>query len=149
MDKLIKCDRCSSNACYENSLNIAIKTYQCFGCGFVSNSLMKIGSGLLAKQMETLPNLYKELMGEDEKGKVWMPSYINKEGVGMVFMTGTRADDAVWAAVKALPVTEENKEEHKLKDGTYPKFYMDMKNMKKFEEKDYIEALDYLGLFQK
>jgi len=149
MDNLVTCSRCGSNACYENKINMVAKTYQCFGCGYITNSFMKKGSKLLAEQMETLPNLYKELMGEDEKGFVWMPSYINKEGVGMVFMTGTRADDAVWAAVKALPITEENKEEHKLKDGSYPKFYMDMKNIKKFKEKDYIEALDFLGLFQK
>lgn len=149
MDNLIICNRCSSNACYENNVSIVIKTYQCFGCGYVTNTLMKTGSQFLKQQMETLPDLYKELMGEDEKGFIWMPSYLNKEGIGMVFMNGGRAVDAYWAAVRALPVTEENKEEHVLKDGTYPKFYMDMKNMKKFEEKDYMEALDYINLFQK
>jgi hypothetical protein len=148
-DKLTVCNRCGSNACYENKVNAVIKTYQCFGCGYVSNSIMKRGSEFLVKQMEVLPDLYKELMGEDEKGLIWMPSYINKKDMGMVFMNGARASEAKWAAVKAVKVTEENKEEHKLKDGTYPEYFMDMKNLKSFEEKDYMEALDYVGFFQK
>jgi hypothetical protein len=148
-DKLVTCTRCGSNACYENRVNAIIKTYQCFGCGFVSNTLMKKGSEFLVKQMETLPDLYKELMGEDKKGLIWMPSYINKPEMGMVFMNGTRASDAKWAAVKAVKVTDENMADHQLKDGTYPKYFMDMKNMQSFEEKDYMEALDFVGFFQK
>jgi hypothetical protein len=68
--------------------------------------------------------------------------------MGMVFMNGTRASEAKWAAVKAVKVNDENKEEHKLKDGSYPEYFMDMKNMKSFEEKDYMEALDFVGFFK-
>lgn len=148
-DKLTICTRCGSNACYENKINPAVKTYQCFGCGYISNSLMRKGSKLLAEQMTILPDLYKELMGEDEKGLIWMPSYVNKPSMGMIFMNGARASEAKWAAVKAIKLTEENKEGHALKDGTYPEYFMDMKNMKLFEEKDYMEALDFVNFFAK
>ena len=68
MDKMIMCDRCGSDACYVQEVNEEIKNYQCYGCGFVTNSLLKQGSQFLEEQMELLPNLHKELMGEDDEG---------------------------------------------------------------------------------
>ena len=38
------------------------------------------------KQMELLPNLYKELMGEDDGGKIWMPSTVNMPTVKEWFL---------------------------------------------------------------
>jgi hypothetical protein len=38
---------------------------------------MKRDSEFLQQQMEVLPELYKELMGEDENGIIWMPSVVN------------------------------------------------------------------------
>ena len=70
MDNLIKCDRCNSDACYVQEVNETLKNYMCYGCGFITNTLMEDGSKFLKDQMELLPNLYKELMGEDNHGKV-------------------------------------------------------------------------------
>ena len=42
------------------------------------------------EQLELLPNLYKELMGEDYEGKIWMPSMVNLPKQGMVFANGKR-----------------------------------------------------------
>ena len=69
-DQLIECKRCSSDACFVNEVNENIKTYQCFGCGFQSNSIMKKDEQFFEEQIERLPNLHKELMGEDENGKI-------------------------------------------------------------------------------
>jgi transcription elongation factor Elf1 len=63
MDKLIECSRCGSDACYVTEVNNKIKNYSCFGCGFITNTLMTRDSEFLTEQMTTLPDLYKELMG--------------------------------------------------------------------------------------
>jgi hypothetical protein len=83
-DKLTICDRCGSDACYVQEVTNEIKNYMCYGCGFVTNSVMKQNSEFLTEQMETPPRtLYKELMGEDEDtGLVWMPNTINIQDKG-------------------------------------------------------------------
>ena len=149
MDNLVKCDRCGSDACYVQEVNNEIKNYQCYGCGFITNSLLKKDSRFFEEQMELLPNLYKELMGEAEDGKIWMPSTVNQPEKGMIFANGKSSDNWKWAAVLAVPVTEEEKEKYPIpnKEGEYYKWRMDMSTMKEFDEKDYIEALDYIGIF--
>ena len=103
-DNLTICDRCGSDACYVQEVNNEIKNYMCYGCGFITNSLMKKDEPFFEEQMETLPELYKELMGEDENtGLIWMPNTINIPNKGMVFADGTRASNWRWAAVKAIP----------------------------------------------
>ena len=100
MDNLTICARCGSDACYVQEVNHEIKNYQCMGCGFVTNSLMKKDSQFLEEQMELLPNLYKELLGEDDNSLIWMPATINLPSQGMVFANGTSAENWNWAAVK-------------------------------------------------
>ena len=149
MDDLKVCDRCGSDACYVQEVNEEITNYQCYGCGFISNTLLKKGSRFFEEQLELLPNLYKELMGEDESGKIWMPSTVNQPEKGMIFANGKSIDNWKWAAVLAVPVKEEEKEKYPIpnKEGEYYEWRMDMDTMKEFDEKDYIEALDYIGIF--
>jgi len=149
MDNLSTCNRCGGDACYIQEVNQDIKNYQCMGCGFITNSLMKQGSQFFEEQMELLPNLYKELMGEDEEGLVWMPATINLPSQGMVFANGSNAENWKWAAVQSVPVKEEEKEKYPI-PGKPEEFYeqkMDMDTLKEFDEKDFIEALDYIGIF--
>jgi len=149
MDNLIICDRCGSDACYVQEVNQDIKNYQCYGCGFITNSLLKKDSRFLEEQMELLPNLYKELMGEDESGKIWMPNTVNMPTKGMVFANGKNSLKWNWAAVKAVKVDEKDKEKYPIpgKENEYYEWRMDMETLKEFEEEDYIEALDYIGIF--
>lgn len=151
VDNLIECKRCGSDCCYVQEVNENIKNYQCYGCGFCTNSLMKQGTEFFEEQIELLPNLYKELMGEDEDGLVWMPTTINLPSQGMVFAHGTRYDGWKWAATKAVPVKEEEKEKFPIphKPGEFYEWRMDMDTIKEFDERDFIEALDYIGVFEK
>jgi hypothetical protein len=151
MDNLIICERCGSDGCYVQEVNQDIKNYQCYGCGFMTNSIMKKDSQFLEEQMELLPNLYKELMGEDESGKVWMPSTINLPEKGMVFANGSNADNWKWAAVKSIPVLEDEKEKYPIpgKKGEFYKKRVDMDTLKEFDERQFIEALDYIEVFDK
>lgn len=134
-DELTICKRCGSDACYKQEVSEEITNYQCMGCGFQTNSLLTKGSKFYNEQVEVLPELYKDILFQDEDGLIWMPSSTNIPDKGLVFVTGTSADDWAWAGVK---LTE--------KKG---KLAMDMKTMKKYPEKDYMEALDYIGVFNK
>ena len=148
MDNLIICTHCGSDACYVEEVNADIKTYFCYGCGFQTNSLMKEGEGFYEAQLETLPELYKDLMSKDEEGKIWMPSAVNLPQQGMVFANGSNALNWMWSAVKAVPVTEEEKTKYPIpgKKGEYYEWRMDMTTMQHFSENDFIEALTYIGV---
>jgi len=150
-DNLTKCDRCEGDACYIQEVNENIKNYMCYGCGFQTNSLMKKDSQFFKEQIEILPDLYKELMGEDEEGKIWMPTAINLPTKGMVFANGTRADNWKWSAVKAIPVKEEEKEKYPIpgKKGEFYEWRMDMSTITHYDEKDFVDALDFIGIFDK
>ena len=148
-DNLTICPRCGSDACYVQEVNHEIKNYMCYGCGFITNSLMKKGEEFFETQMETLPELYKELMGEDEDtGLIWMPNTINLPNKGMVFADGKNGSNWAWAAVKAIPMPKEEQEKFKEKGKNF-KFKMDMENIKHYPEGDFMEALEYIGVFQK
>ncbi len=135
-DKLITCARCGSNACYEQDMGADYIINLCYGCGFTTNTLMQSESKFLEEQIEVLPELYKDLIYVDNKGLNWMPSATNNPEKGMVYASGNNSKEWKWAAVKAIP-SEENA------------YRMDMGNLKHFSERDYMEALDYIGLFKK
>ena len=150
-DKLEKCPRCGSDACYSQKINKEITNFMCYGCGFQSNSLMKKEGEFLEEQIENLPELYKDLIYEDEKGQSWLPSTINLLEQGMVFANGSNAENWKWSAVKAIEVKEEEKEKYPIpnKKNKYYKHRMDMTTMKMFDERDFMEALTYIGVLPK
>ena len=143
-DNLTICARCGSDACYETDLGADYKISMCYGCGFTTNTLMHDDSKFLEEQLEVLPEIYKDLVSKDEKGYHWMPSTINNPEQGMIFIDGTSIQDWKWAACPAIELTEEEKPKFP-KEATHK---MDMKNVKHFDERDFIEALDYIGVFQ-
>lgn len=145
-DNLTICSHCESDACYVTENSPEIKTYSCFGCGFTTNTLMKEGEEFYTRQIETLPELYRDMMFKDKEDKYWFPTTINIPQQGMVFYNGTNKENAKWAAVKAIPILEEEKEKYKNKKGEYYSHRMDMTTMKVFEMKDFIEALSYIGV---
>ena len=147
MDNLIICARCGSDACYVDEVNQDIKTYFCYGCGFQTNSLMKDGDVFYERQLEILPELYKDLLNKDDDGHIWMPSTVNIPTQGMIFANGPSLSDWGWAAVKAVPVLEEEKEKYPIlgKEGQYYEWRMDMTTLQMFPERDFMEALSYIG----
>ena len=149
-DKLITCARCGSDACYVQEVTADINLKQCMGCGFQSNSLMIEDTEFYDLQMESLPELYKDLMWRDEKTReIWIPQTVNLPQKGMVFANGPSKDNWRWSAVKAVPVTEEEKIKYPIpgKKDQYYEFRMDMSTRTDYLEKDYMEALDFIGIF--
>jgi hypothetical protein len=148
MDNLIICKHCGSDACYVEEVNQELSTYFCYGCGFQTNSLMKEDSEFYKEQISILPELYKDLLKKDEDGIIWMPSTVNLPQQGMIFANGPSKTDWGWAAVKAIPVTEEEKLKYPIpgKKNEFYEWRMDMTTLKMFTKRDYIEALSYIGI---
>lgn len=148
-DQLTICPRCGSDACYEQELGTEYTIHQCYGCGFTTNTLMTSDSEFLEEQLEVLPELYKDLIFQDKKGYHWMPSAINNPKQGMVFADGKNIKEWKWSAIKALPISEKEKTNFPIpgKEEEYYEYKMDMKSLKKFSERDFMDALDYIGAF--
>ena len=149
MDKIIICPKSGGDLCYETQVTPEITNWMSLSCGYWTNSLMKEGKEFYNEQMSTLPELYKDLAWKDELTElVWLPQTINEPQKGMVFANGTNAKEWKWAAVQAVPVTEEEK--HKFPIPKQPgKFYewrMDMNTLQHFDEREFIDALEYIGL---
>jgi hypothetical protein len=146
-EKIIDCPKSGGNLCYEVQMNPEISSYMSLSCGFWSNSLMKEESDFYREQLETLPELYKELSWTDpQTGLIWLPNTINQPQLGMVFAYGPNAQSWGWAAVKAVEIPVEEQKEI---NGVKQTHKMDMANMEIFHERDYIEALEYVGIFPK
>lgn len=146
MDNLTTCKRCGGDACYTKKVTPELSTYWCYGCGFISNDLMKEGEEYFSQQTATLPDLYLDLLYKDDENKYWMPSTVNLPEQGMVFAQGTSPLEWKWTAVKAVERTEEDRKKNPKNTFSWK---MDMTNQKHFEEKDYMEALDHIGIFKK
>jgi hypothetical protein len=121
------CPRCGSNACSEVS-NEKLTVWNCFGCGFTSNSTMVDFNIELTEAV--IPELYKALKFRDEKGYSWYPTAVTLDDKSMVFAEGKSIEDWKWSAVQA-------------KEGK-----PDMTTKKEFIERDFMEALDYIGYFK-
>jgi uncharacterized Zn finger protein len=127
-ESLIDCPRCGGNACHEVS-NDRLTVWSCFGCGFTSNSTLT--KEKLEEVESVVPQLYKDLRFQDKKGLYWYPSTVILEDKSMVFADGRNKNEWTWAAVQS-------------KEGK-----ADMETIKYFEEKEFIEALDYIDFFIK
>lgn len=143
-DLITICPKCNCDGCYLTSINETKFNYFCWGCGYQTNDLMKVGEFDFEAYEETLPELYKDKKYIDEEGRVWYPVGLNIEGKGTVFMNGKTAEEAQWSAIKAIELTEEEKEQPKYKNLTHKS---DAKSLKYFAD-DFIEACDYIGLFE-
>jgi hypothetical protein len=127
-ESFIVCPRCEGNACHEIS-NDKLTVWSCFGCGFTSNSTLT--EDKLEEVESVIPQLYKDIKFKDDKGYYWYPNSVILEDKSLVFADGKTSEEWKWAGVQS-------------KDGK-----ADMTTVKYFEEKEFIEALDYIGFFEK
>ena len=133
-DSIINCPKSGGDLCYKVEISKDITNYYSMSCGFWTNSLMKKGSQFFNEQWELLPELYKDLAWEDPFTElIWLPNTINIKESGMVFAEGTNKDNWRWSSVKAV----------KNEDGEYK---TDMSTAKRFEERDFMDALSHIGL---
>ena len=127
-ESFILCPRCEGNACHEIS-NDKLTVWSCFGCGFTSNSTLT--EDKLEEVESVIPQLYKDLRFKDDKGLYWYPNSVMLEDKSLIFADGKSSEEWKWAGVQS-------------KDGK-----ADMTTVKYFEEKEFMEALDYIDFFTK
>jgi hypothetical protein len=127
-ESFIVCPKCEGNACHEVS-NDKLTVWSCFGCGFTSNSTLT--EDKLEEVESVIPQLYKDIKFKDDKGYYWYPNSVMLEDKSLVFADGKTSEEWKWAGVQS-------------KDGK-----ADMTTVKYFEEKEFMEALDYIGFFEK
>lgn len=142
-DEIINCPKSGGDLCYKIEVTPEITNYYSISCGFWTNSLMTPDQPFYTEQWEVLPELYKDLAWTDvETGLTWLPNMINIPESGMVYADGNGDGDWAWAAVKAAKLDKpvENK------DGTLTEYKPDMQTLKHFKERDYMDALSYIGL---
>ena len=148
-EEIINCPKSGGDLCYKVQVAPEIYNYMSLSCGFWTNSFMTEDHEFYMQQMETLPELYKDLAWTDpQTGLIWLPNTINNPEQGMIFANGSGVSNWKWAAVKAVKIPKKDQKNHPIpgKPGEFMKFKMDMKNMHLFEERDYIEALSYIGV---
>jgi len=149
MDNLTKCPCCGSDACSISPLAPAIDAHLCWTCGFNTHTGMVDGSEFEKTTYESTAEIIKDLK-QVHDGLAWYPKVINLQEKGMVFPEwNKRLQDWYWAAVNAVPVTEEEKEKYPdpANPGEFYKFRMDMKNIKRFDKLEFMDAVELIGLF--
>jgi len=148
-DSLSICSKCGGDACYVTPMNAENNNYFCFGCGFQTNDFMIMGQFDFETYEETLPELYKDIKVSDGDKRVWYPITINIEDKGTVFSKGTTLLDWQWAGVKVKEVSKEEQDKFKIPgtDKSY-KYKTDMKTMKEFGQRSFMDALEYIGFFK-
>jgi len=145
-DQLVECKRCKGNACYEQNIEKNLQTWLCMGCGFTTSTVMNKGGQAHNNLLETSPELYKDLLFEDDTEKIWAPATITLPNKGMVFLDGTNEEEWQWAAVKTIPITEEDRKLKQFpKDQTHK---MDMQNIKHFGQRDFMTALEHIDFYK-
>ena len=153
-DKLVVCRCCGSDVCYESEFTTQeglLKTWLCMTCGFTTNTTMTEDSEGLKQTLELTAEMIKDLR-QDHDGLAWFPTAITMPDKGMVFPEPIKnTDDWGWTVVKAIPVLEEEKEKYPIPDqlGEYYKTRMDMKNLKRFDKLEFMDAAEELGMFDR
>ena len=146
---LIKCPCCGSDACSKTA-NGDNEVYLCWTCGMTTTSELIDGSEFETNNYQDTAELIKDLK-QVHDGLAWYPKVINLPENGMVFPEwNKRVKDWYWTAVKAIPVTEEEKDQYPDPNnpGEYYKFRMDIKNMKRYDKMCFMDAAEEIGMFE-
>tara|TARA_R110000744_G_scaffold24516_2_gene61383 strand:- start:425 stop:952 length:528 start_codon:yes stop_codon:yes gene_type:complete len=158
-DKLIDCKCCGSNACYESEFTTQegpINTWLCMTCGFTSNTTMTKDSESLKQTLELTADLIKDLK-QDHDGLAWFPTAITMPNKGMIFPEPIKGSSTLkgktdwsWTVVKAILIPEEEQEKYPdpKNPGTFYKYKMDMKNLKRYGKLEFMDAAEELGMFE-
>jgi hypothetical protein len=91
----------------------------------------------------SLPELYQDLLFIDNDNRVWAPSTLTLPEKGMVFLDGTDSNNWEWVAALAVEIKPDEKERFP-QDQTHK---IDFGSKKSFDEKDFMDALEYIGFF--
>ena len=148
-EDFVTCRRCNSDACYEVNHGNSVH-WQCMDCGFYTNTFMLSDSDVVEQIAATSPELYKDLMVQDQDGLVWCPKVIDNEQ-GTIFIDGTSVDKWSWAYIPkvAIPKEEQYRYPVKGKPGEFHQTRADINLKKTYGQHDFILALQDSGMLLK
>ena len=143
-DKLVKCEHCGSEMCYAIQINETAWAYNCTGCGFTANDLLKEGQYDVEKYEEVLPELYKDIKYIDTEDRVWYPMVIQQEE-GIIFVDGNSKDNWGWGAILNRSLTEDEKQIYIKENKSVPPHKSDSSTLKHFGKNGFLQALNYIN----
>ena len=151
MDKLTDCPCCGSNACYESEFTTEeglITTWLCMTCGMTTNTSMVEDSEVLKESFEVTAEIIKDNK-QIHAGLVWLLTVITMPDKGMIFLEPQKEEDWKWTVVKSIPISELDQEKYPVpgKPGEFYKTRMDMEGVKRFEQLEFMDAAEELGMF--
>jgi hypothetical protein len=150
VDNFVTCRRCGSDVCYEVNHETSMH-WQCMDCGFYTNTFMLKNSEVVDHLKGTLPDLYKDLLFDDNEGFVWASKTINSPGTGVIFIEGTSVDNWCWcfAPDVIIPETERYRYPKKGSPNEFHSFRTDMNLKKVYGQLDFILAVQESGFLLK
>ena len=120
-------------------------SYMCMESGFTTTDNMKIDSDVVKEYESRLTELMRNSKYKDtDRGLIWYPAFLQMNGIGMLYPTGTSRDDLKWEVCKVVMILGEDRKKYPVpgKDGEYFTSRLDVENAEKFEGNDFDSALD-------
>ena len=123
----------------------SINSYMCMESGFTTTDDMKIGSDVVKKYESQLTELMRVSKFEDtNRNLTWYPAFLQMQGIGMLYPTGTSRDNLKWEVCKVIMIQGEERKKYPVpgKDGEYFTSRLDVENAERFEGNEFDLALD-------
>ena len=145
MERVIDCPICyDTDACFEDTQE-TFKSYMCFNCGFMSNSIYTEDN---LDKVENTSQLVNDLKFLDEERKIyWYPSVVNMGPKGIIFPEGN-VENWSWKYAEVVEVPKEEQEQYPIpgKDGEYYTTKLDVDNALTFGQYEFLEACKKMGI---
>lgn len=122
-----------------------VTSYMCMESGFTTTEHMKIDSDMTQTYEEQITDLMRNSKFEDtERGLVWYPSFLNINGIGMLYPVGTSREDLKWEVTRIVPLIGEERKKYPIpgKDNEYYTSKLDVENAERFDANEFEAALD-------
>tara|TARA_Y100001963_G_scaffold62337_1_gene86969 strand:- start:574 stop:1035 length:462 start_codon:yes stop_codon:yes gene_type:complete len=146
MERVIDCPICfNRDTCFED-IQEKFKSYMCFNCGFMSNSMYTKEN--LDKIEESTTQLVNDLKFLDEdRNLYWYPAIVNMGPKGIIYPEGS-IKKWNWKFAKVIEVPEELQKRYPIpgKDGEFYKERLDVENAKEYGQYDFMDACKDMGI---
>jgi hypothetical protein len=122
-----------------------ITSYMCMESGFTTTDQMKIGSDTVKHYEEYITEFMRTSKHEDsDRGLIWYPSFLNMNGIGMLYPVGTSRDDMHWEVAKIVEITGDERKKYPVpgKTDEYYTARLDVENAQQFAGNEFESALD-------
>ena len=145
MERVIDCPICyDKDTCFEDTQE-KFKSYMCFNCGFMSNSIYTEDN---LDKIENTSQLVNELKFLDEERQIyWYPSVVNMGPKGIIFPEGN-IENWVWKYAEVVEVPKKEQKDYPIpdKDGEFYTEKLDIDNATTYGQYEFLEACKKMGI---